>query len=106
MTGRQLVISITPAELEEINADLELLGIENKYRSDFLKEAIRDVISIRKEGKISFVLTESAVVEIAKVANKLTKQIEKDKRTARLAKFDEALADMKAGNYTESIDEE
>jgi hypothetical protein len=75
MAGRQLVISITPTELEEINTDLELLGIEERYRSAFLREAIKHAIAIRKEGKVALALTEATILELAKVTTKPARQI-------------------------------
>jgi len=75
MAGRQLVISITPVELEEINNDLELLGIEERYRSAFLREAIKHAIAIRKEGKVALALTENTIIELAKATTKPAKQL-------------------------------
>ncbi len=75
MAGRQLVISITPTELEEINTDLEMLGIEERYRSEFLREAIKNAIAIRKEGKVALALTENTILELAKATTKPARQL-------------------------------
>lgn len=76
---RQLVISMSPAELEQIQADLEAIGIEDRYRSEFFRQVLMDAIAVRKEGKIQVAFTEGTITELNKVISKPARGLTKKK---------------------------
>lgn len=77
---RQLVVSVGPLEFEQIQADLEALGIEERYRSEFLRQAIMDAIAVLKEGKTPIALSESAILELNQVVGRPARRLAKAKR--------------------------
>lgn len=76
---RQLVVSVGPLEFEQIQADLEALGIEERYRSEFLRQAIMDAIAVLKEGKIQIALNGETILELNRVVNKQARRLYKAK---------------------------